>query len=231
MSKKLNIIENKEKIGFTEKWFPNRDMASFPCPVKMFFSAKTSSGKTMVLLYNVLVKIDPPFKKIFLYSQEGDKKPKEYDDIDVTVIEEIPEPNDSIKFDPKVKTLLIIEDKNLMFLTKDEQIRLDRILNFTVSHKNLSVFITAQRFFQSLKFVRDSMNVFFIWRSKDLDAWGVIGRRLGLNKKQIIYLKEKYLTDPYDFLVIDDTFASPYPLRKNLYEIIDYENEIKNIGI
>ena len=96
-------------------------------------------------------------------------------------------PPTSDKFDPKVKTLVIIEDKSFSFFSKNEFFNLDRLFGYASTHRNVSVIVTGQIFMNCPKSIRDMSNFYIIWRVDDLDSIKTIGRRVGLKKEEIIF--------------------------------------------
>jgi len=220
----LIIIPNPEK-KFHEKWFKGRNLLNYPHPYRMLLcSIQPNLGKTL-WVKNILIRARPKFKEIFLLHC-GEDVQTEYDDVEYTCIRRIP-PINSTMFNPKVKSLLIIEDKNFKFMTKEDLHRLDRAYGFTSTHRNLSIICCSQSFFDVPVSVRRMSNIYVLWKNKDLDSMKTIGRRCGLKKEELYRLIKKYLKDAHDTLWIDCTKNSPYPLRLNGFCPIDLkENNI-----
>ncbi len=219
----LLIIENVEK-RYHEKWFEGRNKLNFPHPFRLLALGGVNMGKTL-WIQNIVARIQPPFRRILLYHCGGEYV-KEYQDLDYTCINEIPEPNDEI-FNPDIKTLLIIEDKEYKYMSKEELKRLDRAFGYVSTHRGLSVICTGQDFFNLPAPIRRMTNIFILWKTKDIDSLKTIGRRVGLKKEEIQHLIKKYLTSLRDSLWLDGTFNSPYPIRKNGFQLIDKkENNI-----
>jgi hypothetical protein len=216
---KIVVFDNKEK-AFQEQWTKDRNLANFPHSFRLIASGKPGSGKTNAIL-NVFLHINPPFKKIYLLHCGDDVK--EYQDLDYEKLDEIPAPNDPI-FDRKVKTLLILEDRSLNNLNKEQFYRLDRLYGFCSSHLSVSICTNSQSLFTVPKVVRDMSNVFLIWKTRDSDMMKCIGRRLGLTKEEMMMIIREHIIEPHDFLVLDDTFNTPYPLRKNIFEILPFND-------
>ena len=114
---------------------------------------------------------------------------------------------------------------------REELKRLDRLFSYVSTHRMLSIICCAQDFFSNLPPpIRRMSNVFFLWKTKDLDSLKTIGRRVGLQKEEMMYLMSK-LQNPRDCLVLDNTFNSPYPIRLNGFTIIDsLKNNNHSIG-
>ena len=215
-------IPNPEK-KFHESWYKGRNKLNFPSPFRIFLASnQPNMGKTNIIK-NIIIRANPKFKKIYLF-HIGGKYSKEYDDIDFELLDEIPEPDDDI-FDPKIKKLLIIEDKNFKFMTKQDLFRLDRAYGFTSTHRNLNICCACQSFFSCPTSVREMSNVYILWKTRDLDSLKTIGRRVGLKKEEIYELMKQHLKEPRDSLWIDNTFNTPYKLRKNGFEIIKFDEK------
>ena len=216
-------IPNVEK-RFHEKWTPNRNMLNFPHPYRCLLLGGVNMGKTNTIK-NIIIRANPKFKEIYLYHCGGEYT-MEYDDINYKAIDEIPAPDSDI-FDPKIKKLLIIEDKEFKFMNKQELKRLDRAFGYVSTHRNLSILCTGQDFFNLPVPIRRMSNIFILWKTKDLDSLATIGRRVGMKKEEIYTLMKKYLIQPRDSLWLDSSFGSPYPIRINGFKVIDKkENNI-----
>ena len=218
------IIPNPEK-KFHEKWFKGRNILNFPHPYRMLLcSIQPNLGKTN-WVKNILIRAQPKFKEIFLLHC-GENLQIEYNDIECTCLSRMP-PINSNQLNPKVKTLLIIEDKNFKFLKADDLHRLDRFYGFSSTHRNVSIIYCSQSFFDVPVSVRRMSNIYVLWKTKDLDSMKTIGRRCGLKKEELYRLIMKYLNDVHDTLWIDCTKNTPYPLRLNGFTPINLkENNI-----
>ncbi len=214
----LLMIPNPEK-KFHEKWYDGRNKVNFPHPYRMLLcSIQPSLGKTL-WIKNVVARAYPKFKQIFLLHC-GDELQIEYDDIDYICLKKIPPINSKI-FNPEVKSLLIIEDKNFKYMTRQDLHRLDRTYGFTSTHRNLSIICASQSFMDVPASVRRMSNVYVLWKTRDLDSMKTIGRRCGLHKEELMALIKKYLNDVHDTLWIDCTKNSPWPMRLNGFKEIN----------
>lgn len=218
LPKEIIVMKNKEK-SFHERWVEGKDPLNFPHPFRMLLcSIQPNRGKTNCIK-NVLVRIDPSFREIYLMHC-GEDMQEEYDDIEYKILKEVPAINSGV-FDPKVKTLLIVEDRNFKYFNKEEMERFDRILGFVSTHRNLSVICSSQSFFDVPCCFRRMSNVYVLWKTRDLDAMKTIGRRVGLQKEELWNLMQEHLKDPHDSLWLDCTKGTPFPIRKNGYIMID----------
>lgn len=213
-------IPNVEKQNY-ESWVKGRNLLNFPHPYRILLcSNQPGLGKTNIVK-NILLRANPPFKKIFLFHC-GEDNTREYDEIDYECINELPNPTDEM-FETDDKKLLIIEDKNFKYMNKDDIRRLDRLYGFVSTHKYLSIICCAQSFFSVPNAIRHMSNVYFIWKMRDIDSLQTIGRRVGLLKEELLYLMKTYLKKPRDNLCLDLTYDSPAKIRLNGFHIIEQD--------
>lgn len=218
---KLFYIPNSDKKNH-EVWYSGRDKLNFPHPYRCVLVGRPNSGKTNIIK-NILIRAYPKFQDIFLYHCGGIQT-KEYDDINYHILEKIPNIESDI-FDPLKKSLLIIEDKDYLFMKKEELKNLFRTFGFKSTHSNLSIIATAQLFTSLPVPVRRMSNIIILWKTKDIDCFKMIGRRVNLSITQMKDLIKNYLKEPRDSLWIDNTFNSPYKLRINGFKIIKLKEE------
>ncbi len=214
-SKTLMYINNNEKSNH-EKWsdIHGRDMLNFPKPYRIILAGGVNSSKTSTVL-NIIARAFPVFENIYLLHCGG-KYTTEYDAIDYTLLDSIPSPDDE-RFNGKKKHLLIIEDKCFEDISKTEKKNLNRLFGYVSTHKNTSIIMTAQNFFDIPPSIRRMSNIFILWKILDRDLLGVLGRRVGYCKNDMIALANDYFVHYRDSLWFDNTQDSPYPIRSNGY--------------
>ena len=208
------IIPNSEK-KFHESYFEGRNLCNFIHPYRMLLcSLQPNLGKTL-WIKNILIRANPKFKQIFLLHC-GEDLQTEYDDIDYICLRSIPEINSEI-FNPKLKSLMIIEDKNFKYFSKQDLHRLDRHMGFSSTHRNLSIIIASQSYFDVPFSDRRMSSKRAFWKTKDVQCMQTIGRRCGFSKGEIHYLVKTYLKDIHDTLWIDCTKNTKFPVRLNCF--------------
>lgn len=215
LPQKLIHLPNKDK-GFHEEWNDGRDPLNIPHPFRCLLNGLPNMGKTSAI-FNILARIDPPFEQAFLV--HCDDETKEYDTA-FKRLTGIPPPD---FWDAKIKTVVIIDDVDLKKLPPDEKSNLNRLLGYCSTHKNLSVFITCQNYFDLPACVMKCSNFFVLWKPNDLDSLGIIGRRVGLNKRALDKLHKTVWEagrDKRTSLWIDNTKNTPYSMRIDGYEPI-----------
>jgi replication-associated recombination protein RarA len=220
----LIIIENPDKT-WHEKWTTNRNMLNIPHPFRALMLGPPNNGKTMVIK-NILVRAKPAFEEIFVIHADPNFT-KEYDDIEVNMLDEIPPLEE---WEGEVKTLVIIDDIDLTQLNKEQKKNLNRLFGNVSTHKNISVMLTSQDPFNVPPSIRRMSNLFILWKSKDLDSLSQIARKAGMTSEDMRNLFNTILSERFDSLWIDSTTDTPFPMRKNGFiKINKIENEKVNM--
>ncbi len=238
LPKKLLFIPSSDK-NFIEKWRKTRDPLDFPASYRIVLCGKPGCGKTS-LIKNVFLRTQQskkPFERVFVFHQ--DRYAREYDDIGAEVLEELPsndfwmnyeedeEDGNGVHEDKEIvrpKTLVIIDDICFSDLSKEQTNRLDRMCGFISTHANVSLACLNQNVFAINSIVRKCCNIWCIWRPTDLDELNIIARRTGYKSKEFKELFENVANKENDFLMIDMTPKTPYPLRLNGYKMIKKHN-------
>jgi hypothetical protein len=211
---KLIGIPNPDKT-FHEKWKPRRNKLNIPHPFRATVCGMPGAGKTNTIK-NIIIRADPPFKQIFVIHCDGEYT-KEYDDMDVNMLSEIPPPD---AWEGKIKTLVVLDDCEYKSLNKEQLRNLDRLVGYCSTHKNISVINAVQELFTLPTIVRRCSNLWVIWKPNDMDSLNTIGRKLGISSKEFKALFN-LCPEFRDSIWIDQTPDTPYPLRKNGFEIIN----------
>lgn len=235
---KIKKLPNPEKKNH-EVWNSKRDWIDFPRPFRWLIAGKVSCGKTTLIL-NYLLK-SQGFDNIFLLHPNtyrasvamndeqinkdiinADADPvEEYSGVEYTPLAYIP----GLKyFDDiaKKKNLFIIDDIDLnSYLKKHREIREERInklLSFVSSHKNLSVIVSSQDPSSQLPPIIFKMSsVITIFKPRDTYIIQTLARKLSLEYKQL----KKFLSlckDDHDSITFDYIADSPSMYRFNIYK-------------
>ncbi len=208
-------IPNPDK-GFHEKWKRNRNKLNFPHPFRATICGPPGAGKTNSIK-NIILRADPPFQTIYVIHCDSGYT-KEYKDIEgVKMLDSIPPPE---SWDGKQKTLVVLDDCEYKALKKDQLKNLDRLCGYCSTHKNISVVNAVQELFTLPTIVRRCSNLWVLWRPNDWDSLNTIGRKLGKTAADFRALFA-LCTGFRDSIWIDQTPHSPYPMRKNGFELID----------
>lgn len=201
--------------NFKEEWKFGQSPWNFPASYRMWLFGLPDSGKTAAIK-NVLVRTDPPFERIQilqlgLTDKNNGKKKSEWSELEgAEIINSVPEPD---SYDDFSKKLLIIEDMDFKGMDHEDQSRLDRLASYTSSHRNLSIMLTAQDFFDLQPSVRRKPSVIVLWPTVDLDSLKCMARKSGLTPDD--FAKIFKTMNKHDSFWIDLTDSSPYKYRKN----------------
>jgi len=191
-------------------------------PFKCLVTGKPGSGKSCVIM-NCFLRIqltDRPFKQLIII-QPGTSS--EWDVADPTLIlSDIPDAESLVESAEHKKTLIIIDDFDLTALNKIQQKNLSLLFRYISSHCNISIFMSYQSFFDVPTLVRKCCNYFIVYKTNNVDEISTIAKRTGYTAKVFQRIFSQHILGKHDFLLIDN--VSDYPLRKNIYEIINYDD-------
>ena len=209
-------IANADK-KFHESWHTGRNICDFPHPVRIGILGKVGMGKSTVAK-NIFIRTqeanEHPYEQLIII--HGSDTTKEWDEMDPDlIINNIPDPQDFTQNDKK--TMIIIDDFEMGGLSKQSLKNLSSLFRFVSSHHNISIIICYQSFFDMPAIIKKCCNVFIIYKPNDRDELGTIARRVGMTKKDMLYIFDNFMKEKRDTLCIDMTEDSPAPLRKNLF--------------
>ena len=222
---KIVIIKNEDKDKkWNETWAvpANRSPGHFPHPSRICLVGSPGLGKTNIMK-NLFLKhqtSDNPFKR--LYVMCADLTSKEWVNLEPTILSD--EVIELDEYDAEIKTCLIIDDFEFKNNDKHTETVLTTIMRFCSTHKNLSVYLSYQSFFHIPSICRKMSNVFVVYKPVGKDETATICNRVGLKKGHLGMLFKQFCTSVHDNICIDLTKDTPYPLRKNIYQIIQSDN-------
>jgi hypothetical protein len=221
LGEKIVIIKNKEKdSGWGENWDKpkNRSPGHLPHPFRLLALGGVGRGKTNSIK-NLFLKHQTgkrKFKKLIVITCSEDSR--EYDDLDPDcVLTQIP---DLGIFDGKEKTMVILDDYETMKMSSEQTKRLCTLMRFISSHRNVSCVIGYQSFFDCPSICRKVANCFLLYKPNGHMELTQIANRCGIEKKMMKLLFKNYIQKTHDSLFVDKTPGTPYPLRRNIYEVI-----------
>lgn len=222
LNKELVEIKNVDK-KFTEKWTPKRgsDISNFPHPCRVAIIGPPSTGKSFLCKHLILHQ-RPMFKEVYIIHGDSDCT-KEFEDIEPTMmLNEFP-PVDF--FDSDVKTLVIIDDLEFSNLSKEQVSRMNKLVRYVSSHKNVTVYLTHQSFFELPNLVRKLCNVFILFKPRSTMELKIIANRVGFKPSDLEYIFENICDQYRDSLCIDLTYNTPAKLRKNIWTKLKYNTK------
>jgi len=215
-------IPNKDKT-FQEVWYKGRNLLNFPHSWRAVVSARVGAGKSTILK-NILLRQDPPFKKIYVVHIDPDSK--DYEEVDgVEMLEHIPSVRDNIFKEKHKRVLLILDDLEYKFLDKQQLRNLDRIWGYGSSHLGVSCAVLAQDVYNIPPCIRRMSNIWILGKiNNDLSSFMTIAQRCGMEQDDFVYVYDKYIHGDHDMLWIDRTKDSPAEFRINGYTVLDKHN-------
>ncbi len=228
LKQELVDIKNTDKAKWTENWKKkgSGDIANFPHPSRVALIGPPSVGKSFLMKHLILHQ-RPMFREVYIIHGDADCT-TEFEDIEPTMMMEEFPPIEF--FDGNVKTLLIIDDVEFSSLSKEQLGRMNKIFRYGSSHKNLTVYVSHQSFFDLPVLVRKLCNVFILWKPRSVVELKTISNRVGYTAKALDYIFENICTDYRDSLCIDHHYNSPAVLRKNLWSKIDLPKELSTFN-
>jgi hypothetical protein len=218
----LVILKNKDKRCH-ESYTKGDSPLRFPHPFCCGILGGVNSGKSMIVK-NILMAHQakkPKFQQVVVI--HGDPETKEYEDVEPDCIRKsIPEIEE---LDPDVKKLLIFDDTDFSNLSKDDVRRISEIWRFGSTHRNTSIILSNQCFFRVPKIIKDCSNVYIIFKPRDRDELATIGRRVGFKKGVLYDLFKQVLPKFRDSLTVNLIPSSPHVFYKNLFEVIEVNED------
>lgn len=214
---KIIPLPNPDKT-FHEKWYKGRGMLNIPHPFRCVALGPPNVGKTTIVK-NLLLRAEPPFEEVVVIHCDSGYT-KEYNDIgeNLELINEIPAPED---WEGIKKTLVVLDDLEFKGMNKQQKRCLDRLFGYVSTHKNISCILCSQDPFNVPPIVRRCSNLWVLWRCPDLDAMATCARKTGLKANNFNSIFNQLMMEPRDSLWIDTTAHTPYPMRKNGFQIIN----------
>ena len=221
---KLIVIKNKDKdSGWGETWKSGQSPALIPHSFRLLSLGGCGRGKTNVLkqLFLKHQSTRRPFKHLYIIT--CDLTSKEWDDCEPDEIyDEIPELD---VFDTGEKSLIVLDDYEQAGRDKTQKKRLTTMFRFISTHKNISLMCSYQSFFDCSQLLRKVCNVFIIYRPNSKQELVTIANRVSIDYEFLRKTFKEKCPDYYDFLVVDLTKNTPYRIRKNVYEVLDYDSD------
>jgi hypothetical protein len=214
--RKITPMPNPDK-ALHERYKKSHNPVRFPKPFKCCISGRPNSGKSLMALHIIMAHQaqKPKFDEIHVIHGCKDTHTTEWEKIDPTSTrQDIPSYEE---YDPQNRTLLVFDDTDYTMLTSDEKMRISELVRFGSSHCNISCIFLTQVFFRIPKVIKDTCNVFIIYKPVDLDELSTLGRRVGLKKEEIGHLFNTYLPYWRDSLLINLIPDAPTKFAKNLF--------------
>ena len=213
------IIKNLDKdTGWNEKWKKGQSPGLLPHPFRLVALGNVGRGKTNSCK-NLFLKHQSTrrkFKKLIIITCDIDSK--EWIDCEPNII------TDQMigleEFDDCVKTCVIIDDYEWVKASKQDQKKLSTLVRFISSHKNVSVILSFQSFFDCPVIARKCATQFLLYKPNSKQELDTIANRCGVPSTDMRWIFKHLCKGPYDSLMVDLSVNSPYKMRKNIYEVL-----------
>ena len=193
---RLLVFNNPDK-DWHEKWTKKRaeDPINIPHPSRIVICGEPNIGKGNIAK-NILIHQEPPFERMVVCTE--DPETKEFDDCDAEILDEIP---DKDHFDRTQKTLVLIDDLDIKNLAnKAQKHRLNRIFGNWSTHRNITVCLCTQDFYESPPIVRRCSNFVILGRSKDAQSRASIAQKIGYDVNTLNSLYNRFVRGQFDTL-------------------------------
>lgn len=215
-------IKCADKVG-KEHWDDkHKDIANFPAPVRMLLLGPPDVGKSTIIK-NVIIHARPRYKEVYLIHEDAEYS-KEYDDLEPTdKFNDIPDLEFWEYEGPFKKRCVIIDDLEFTSSDKDRLRRLAVLFRYASSHKNLSIILANQSFFDIPIIAKKMANVFIIYKPMARNELSMIENRVGMPQGMLDELFNTVATKFNDSICVDKTKNTPAPLRLNIFEPIEIE--------
>ena len=214
----MPVIENPDKLSADK--IPDARDAIFPLqPSRILIAGAPGCGKGNMAL-RIIGSHPKPYDTItvvHLCPEETDEYKILGDSVKMRGEMDLPEPED---FKRDKRNLLIIDEVSCIGKPLAWKKKLDRIMNFTSTHKNVTVLYLVQNAFDAPVGVRRACSGFCLFKSPDTTMIKTLGRRLGIKDMHEIF--EELNFGKHDSLWIDMSGYGPL-LRKNLTEVIEQQ--------
>ena len=223
LENKIHAVSNPEKRDH-EHHYKGRNLGNPPHPWRMVLCSRPNRGKSTVLL-NILLQTQQsrkPFEELWVVTPNVESK--EYARLDPTgILTEVPHV-DELNPDNK-KVLFIIDDFEIMGMSKQCMANLSSLFRYGSTHKNISCAIAYQTFFSIPTTIRKCSNIFLIWKTNNITELKMIAKRVDCDPDVIVELFKKVVTGAKDSLMIDLTEGTKHKYRLNVFTPIEVNED------
>jgi hypothetical protein len=224
---KVVIIKNADKdVGnWSESWdYPKkRSPGHIPHSFRLLALGAPGRGKTNYMK-NIFLKhqsSSKPFQRLIVVT--CDLSSREWDDCEPDMfLDRLPEIE---TFEDSIKTCVVIDDYEFERCGKEEMRKLTTLFRMISSHKSVSILASYQSFFHTPQICRKTANCFIIYKPTSDNELQTISNRVGVKYEDLRYMFKTYANNFFDMLFIDLTKDTPYRIRRNIYDVIDYNSD------
>lgn len=218
------IIKNQDKdTGWNEKWKEGQNIGLLPHPFRLVALGNVGRGKTNTIkqLFLRHQSSRRKFKKLFIIT--CDVESREWLDCEPDILTD--QMISLEDFDENVKTCVVIDDWEMIRINKEDQRKLSTLVRFISSHRNVSILLSFQSFFDCPPIARKCATQFLLYKPNSKQELDTIANRCGLTVETIRHIFKHICNDPYDNLMVDLSVRTPARLRKNIYTIIKDQSD------
>ena len=221
------VIKNADKdVGsWAETWKKpkRRSPGHLPHSFRLLALGAPGRGKTNYMK-NIFLRHQSSSKKFQrLFVITCDLSSREWDDMEPDdIFDRMP---DLSLFEEPTKTCVIIDDYEFERCGKEEMRKLTTLFRMISTHKSVSVMASYQSFFHTPTICRKTANCFILYRPTSDGELQTISNRVGIKYEDLKQLFRRYCDSYYDMIMIDMSKDTPYRIRKNIYEVIDYDSD------
>ena len=202
----------------------NKDISNWPSPVRILILGPPNVGKS-TLIKNIIIHARPRYQEVFLIHEDAEFS-KEYDDLEPTEkMCDIPELEYWEYEGPYKKRCVIVDDLEYTGANKERLSRLAVLFRYASSHKGLSIILAHQSFFDIPTIVKKMSNVFIVYKPRARNELSLIENRVGLPQDMLKELFEHVAPNFNDSICIDLTKNTPAPLRLNVFDQIELNDD------
>lgn len=224
----LIVFKNKDKIGWHEKWIIGykRDKFGEKIPIyrppldiihpfRIIQTGEPNIGKSNNSMNYLIHSEHIPFQRCVVIHDDAESL--EYEDFDAELVTEIP---DKDFFNRNQKTLVIIDDIDVANMKGEQKHRLNRLFGSWSTHRNISVCLNAQHFYECPTIVRRCCNMVILGKNKDLKSRSSMASKIGITPETLNHYYNTYMKNDHDMIWFDLTKNTPYPIRLNGTKIL-----------
>lgn len=205
--------QNPDKLGHhKDKKRPN---IGFQHPSRAIICGRQNCGKGVAAM-NIIAKAEPAFETVCVW-HFAPEHTKEWEICDAKMVAECPKVED---FDASKKNCLVIDDINLLAMTRKERGELDRLFSYVSTHTSTTILLCTQDFASIPTSVRRSCTQWILFPSVDMQACRHVSAATGHQFKKLI----KLCSSKHDSVCFSFDGVGP-ALRLNLWTPIEDHGE------
>ena len=206
-----------------------RDLGNFPNPSRILLLGGPNMGKS-TLIKNLIIHQRPRFDQVFVIHLDAGVT-KDYDDLEPTaMLDDVPllafwsNLPDRDEEGHRIKRCVVVDDLEMTHAKKEREKNMGILFRYASSHKNMTIYMAHQSFFDIPSLIKKMANVFVVWRPRARNELALIENRVGLPTGELTHLFDEVATKARDSLTIDCTMDTPAPLRLNVWNKVEIDD-------